>query len=155
MSVDDQRGVDHADEMGLPHGRRVVRTRREPRATQRPAELARVPSGRANDSAPSRDTDLVITLPHRPSGLSKATWTDVDFPSIGWHDCRVHAVSVGEYADDTLPAARMLLDLDYIVRWVQPAGRDRHFSVGAPLLDRGAGRVSRVTSAAESAIVLR
>ena len=74
------------------------------------------------------DTDPVITLPHRPSGLSKATWTDADFPSMGWHDCRVHAVSIGEYADDTFPPARMLLDLDYIVRWVQPAGRDRHFT---------------------------
>ncbi|MFF0470692.1 hypothetical protein ACFYPX_25075 [Micromonospora zamorensis] len=29
------------------------------------------------------DTDLVISLPHSPSGLSKATWTDADFPSMG------------------------------------------------------------------------
>jgi hypothetical protein len=47
---------------------------------------------------------------------------------MGWHDCRVHAVSIGEYADNTLPPARMLLDIDYIVRWVQPAGRDRNFT---------------------------
>ena len=47
---------------------------------------------------------------------------------MGWHDCRVHAVSIGEYDDDTLPQARLLLDLDYIVRWVDPAPLRQHFS---------------------------
>jgi hypothetical protein len=61
-----------------------------------------------------------MTLPHGPSGLTKATWTDADFEDMGWHDCRIHAVSIGEYDDDTLPPARMLLDLDYIVQWVDP-----------------------------------
>jgi hypothetical protein len=56
-----------------------------------------------------------------PSGLSKAVWTDADFPVMGWHDCRIHAVSVAEHEDDTLPPTRLLLDLDYIVRWVDPA----------------------------------
>jgi hypothetical protein len=74
------------------------------------------------------DTDSVMTLPHHPSGLSKATWTDADFPEMGWHDCRVHAVSIGEYEDDTVPPARLLLDLDYIVCWVEPARRERHFT---------------------------
>jgi hypothetical protein len=74
------------------------------------------------------DTDPVIAPLHRLSGLSKATWTDVDFSDMGWHDCHVHAISVGEYADGTLPPARMLLDLDYIVRWVEPARRERHFT---------------------------
>ncbi|RAO62289.1 hypothetical protein LUPAC06_00652 [Micromonospora saelicesensis] len=68
----------------------------------------------------------MISLPHAASGLSKATWTDADFPNMGWHDCRIHAVSIG--VDDTLPPARLLLDLDYIVRWVQPAGGERHFT---------------------------
>jgi hypothetical protein len=70
----------------------------------------------------------VIAMPHRPSGLSKATWTEADLTDMGWHDCRVHAVSVGEYEDDTLPPARLLLDLDYIVRWVEPAQRDSPFT---------------------------
>jgi hypothetical protein len=47
---------------------------------------------------------------------------------MGWHDCRVHAVSVTEYDDDTLPPTRLLLDLDYIVAWVEPAPRERHFT---------------------------
>jgi hypothetical protein len=62
----------------------------------------------------------VITLPHGPSGLAKATWTDADFPEMGWHDCRVHAISIGEHDDGRLPPARLLLDIDYIVRWVKP-----------------------------------
>ncbi len=37
---------------------------------------------------------------HPPSGLSKATWTDADFPVMGRHDCRIHAVGVTEYEDD-------------------------------------------------------
>lgn len=47
---------------------------------------------------------------------------------MGWHDCRVHAVNVGEYADDRLPPARLLLDLDYIVRWVEPEPRESPFT---------------------------
>jgi len=47
---------------------------------------------------------------------------------MGWHDCRVHGLSVGEYDDETLPPARLLLDLDYIVRWVEPVHGERHFT---------------------------
>ena len=65
---------------------------------------------------------------HASSGLSKATWTDADFEIMGWHDCRVRAISVGEYEDDTLPPARLLLDLDYIVRWVQPKPPAKQFT---------------------------
>jgi hypothetical protein len=60
------------------------------------------------------------------SGLSKAVWTDADFPVMGWHDSRVHALSVLE--DDDLPPGRLLLDLDYIVRWVEPARGEQHFT---------------------------
>jgi hypothetical protein len=42
------------------------------------------------------DNGVVIELPHRDSGLSKATGTEGDFADRGWHDCRVHAVSVRE-----------------------------------------------------------
>lgn len=70
----------------------------------------------------------MISLPHEESGLSRVTWTDADYLDMGWHDCRVHAVSVGGYEDDTLPPARLLLDLDYIVRWVQPTGPDGRFT---------------------------
>lgn len=64
---------------------------------------------------------------HEESGLEKATWTDADFDVMGWHDCRVHAVSVG-VRDDGFPWNRVLLDLDYIVKWVDPAPGRRNFS---------------------------
>lgn len=64
---------------------------------------------------------------HVESGLAKATWTDADFEVMGWHDCRVHAVSVG-VRDDAFPWNRVLLDLDYIVKWVDPARGRQHFS---------------------------
>jgi hypothetical protein len=86
----------------------------------------------------------VIDLPHGPSGLSRATWTDADFAAMGWHDCRIHAVSISEY-DETLPPARLLLDLDYIVRWVQPAPGERHFTfwiAPATLVFEGAWDIS-------------
>lgn len=67
-------------------------------------------------------------MTHPPSGLAKAVWTDADFPAMGWHDCRVHAINVAEYEDETLPPNRLLLDLDYIVRWVEPAPGQRHFT---------------------------
>lgn len=58
---------------------------------------------------------------HPESGLSKATWTDADFGVMGWHDCGVHAISLAEpdYDNDEY-TGRLLLDLDYIVRWVHP-----------------------------------
>jgi hypothetical protein len=63
---------------------------------------------------------------HESSGLEKYTWTDADFDVMGWHDSRVHAISVGEREDDRVP--RLLLDLDYIVKWVDPVRPASHFS---------------------------
>ena len=58
--------------------------------------------------------------------MIKPFWTDADFPQMGWHDCHIHALGVLE--DDDLPPGRLLLDLDYIVRWVEPARRQKHFT---------------------------
>ena len=46
--------------------------------------------------------------------LEKAVWTDGDFDRMGWHDARVHAIAFHEDEDN----AELLLDLDYIVRWI-------------------------------------
>jgi len=62
---------------------------------------------------------------HQESDLSKRVWSDADFPEMGWHDATVHALSV-QRTDDVLP--RLLLDLDYIVRWVHPLPPATHFS---------------------------
>jgi hypothetical protein len=60
--------------------------------------------------------------------FSKARWTDADFASMEWHDCRIHAISIGEYDDGTLPPARVLFDIDYIVRWVSPSRGEKDFT---------------------------
>jgi hypothetical protein len=75
---------------------------------------------------------------HPESGLSKAIWTDQDLDAMSWDLCQVHALSVTylegppddltpeefleqDDVDDTAPSAlRLHLDLDYIVRRVEP-----------------------------------
>lgn len=59
------------------------------------------------------------------SGLSKSVWSDADFEEMGWHDTTIHALSV-QQTDDVLP--RLVLDLDYLVRWVHPVRPATHFS---------------------------
>lgn len=62
---------------------------------------------------------------HQESGLSKSVWSDADFDEMGWHDATVHGLSI-QPTNDILP--RLLLDLDYIVRWVHPVPPATHFS---------------------------
>lgn len=62
---------------------------------------------------------------HLESGLSKSVWTDVDFSEMGWHDATIHGLCV-QPTDGVLP--RLLLDIDYIVRWVHPVPPATYFS---------------------------
>lgn len=48
----------------------------------------------------------------------RAVWTDADFDQLGWHDASVHAV--GFEPRDGSPVSDLLLDIDYIVRWLKP-----------------------------------
>ena len=48
--------------------------------------------------------------------LEKRVWTDADFAAMGWHDCWVRALALVPDEEDDF-AGRLLLDLDYIVRW--------------------------------------
>lgn len=56
--------------------------------------------------------------------LEKAVWTDADFDTMGWHDATVHALAFHEDEHD----ARLLVDLDYIVRWIHPEPPAEHFT---------------------------
>jgi hypothetical protein len=47
---------------------------------------------------------------------------------MGWHDVTVHALCVQPAVSDDWPLPRLLLDLDYIVRWVHPVAPETHFS---------------------------
>ncbi|WP_327675115.1 hypothetical protein [Kitasatospora sp. NBC_00458] len=61
---------------------------------------------------------------HPESGLAKSVWDDTDFEDMGWHDATVH----GLYLQPTDLLPRLLLDLDYVVRWVHPERRSKSFS---------------------------
>lgn len=66
-------------------------------------------------------------------GLSRPVWTERDFGQLGWHDATLWAFDVqrADYGDlDTpmCPADRVMLDLDYITRWVQPSRGGNSFT---------------------------
>jgi hypothetical protein len=67
-------------------------------------------------------------------GLSKAVWTNSDFEVMGWHDATIWAFCVQKADTDdvpegaTWPTDRLLLDLDYISRWVEPSERGGSFT---------------------------
>jgi hypothetical protein len=56
--------------------------------------------------------------------LGKALWTDADFDVMGWHDATIHAIAFEETDD----RAALLLDLDYVVRWIEPQPPSPGFS---------------------------
>ena len=62
---------------------------------------------------------------------SKTRWTDADFDSMGWHDCTIHALGVdqdGECQSD------LVLDLDYIVEWIETPKGSFRFRVAPAIL---------------------
>ncbi|WP_327035830.1 hypothetical protein [Micromonospora ureilytica] len=94
----------------------------------------------------------MTTVVHPESGLRKATLTDQDLAETPWDYCRIHALALTDdegppenptldYREDddldpTAPSALQLhLDLDYIVRRVDPGTmRDVHFWVAPATL---------------------
>lgn len=54
--------------------------------------------------------------------LERAIWTHSDFEAMGWHDATIHAIAF-------LPATwELALDIDYILRWVEPAPGEESYS---------------------------
>lgn len=45
--------------------------------------------------------------------LEKRIWSEKDFETMGWHDCRIHALALAGHD--------LMLDIDYIFKWVWPA----------------------------------
>jgi hypothetical protein len=56
--------------------------------------------------------------------LARAVWTDADFEVMGWHDTAVHAIGFEEDEE----SARLLLDIDYISRWIEPVPPSENYS---------------------------
>ena len=52
----------------------------------------------------------------------KDVWDDADFENMGWHDATVWAVHSNP------DKSELLVDLDYIFSWVNPAGGAAHFT---------------------------
>ncbi|WP_201304966.1 hypothetical protein [Streptomyces sp. GS7] len=85
---------------------------------------------------------------HLESGLTKNTWSDADFDTMGWHDVAIHGLCVQPGASDgSLP--RLLLDIDYVVRRVHPVAPRKHFNfwIAPPRSCSRMSGTSRATSA--------
>jgi hypothetical protein len=55
-------------------------------------------------------------------GLTKSIWSETDFEIMGWHDARLYGFTVFPETFE------LVLDLDYITRWVEPVPPDQYFS---------------------------
>ncbi len=53
--------------------------------------------------------------------LAKATWNQDDFETMGWHDARLYGVAAFPGSSE------FALDLDYIVKWLNPVPPDNTF----------------------------
>ncbi len=58
--------------------------------------------------------------------------TTADFPILGWHDCPVHALWIVE-GDDNTGTGELILDLDYILEWIN-RGDVFHFRIAPAVL---------------------
>jgi hypothetical protein len=71
--------------------------------------------------------------------LSKCVWTDADFEQMGWHDANMYAIAVvPHFVDDGEGwGSDVMIDLDYIVKWIE-VGKGRkasfHFAVAPATL---------------------
>jgi hypothetical protein len=59
-------------------------------------------------------------------GLDKLIWTDADFDRMGWHDSYIHGFHSGLRPERG--EFDFLIDLDYIVRWIDPTPPSEYFS---------------------------
>ena len=57
--------------------------------------------------------------------LYRYVWTDRDFDQVGWHDATVHACAFRMGPEQWL--GTLLLDIDYILEWVQPPAGETSF----------------------------
>lgn len=49
----------------------------------------------------------------------KKVWTEVDFDQMNWHDVHIHAISFDA-------GYRFLLDIDYILQWIDPVAENAY-----------------------------
>jgi hypothetical protein len=54
--------------------------------------------------------------------LEKWLWTNQDFDLMGWHDATIYAFALKPEQFE------LLLDIDYILKWVDPVPPDEHYT---------------------------
>jgi hypothetical protein len=57
--------------------------------------------------------------------LDKSIWTETDFEAMSWHDCYIHALSLGKQD-------KLLLDIDYIFKWILMKNKKHYQFLIAP-----------------------
>jgi hypothetical protein len=64
--------------------------------------------------------------------MSKYLWTEKEFDHMSWHDNHVHGLQIieGEYG-----AGRLILDIDYILEWINNAEGKFQFRILPALLE--------------------
>jgi hypothetical protein len=60
-----------------------------------------------------------------PYALEKLIMTDREFEEMDWHDVQIHAIGL---ANEFPRRTELLMDLDYILRWVNPLPPREYFS---------------------------
>jgi hypothetical protein len=58
--------------------------------------------------------------------LDKSIWTHNDFEEMGWHDSNIYGLTIEKSEDNW--TADLLLDLDYIFKWVHPIPPEQTFT---------------------------
>ncbi|QSW88720.1 hypothetical protein J0383_21085 [Flavobacterium endoglycinae] len=64
--------------------------------------------------------------------LEKNIWTVADFEEMGWHDCSIHAFAIDSDVYDDFIKSDLLLDIDYIFKWVLPENTSNYSFWVAP-----------------------
>jgi hypothetical protein len=53
--------------------------------------------------------------------LENSQWTEKDFDTMQWHDCKIYAIAFDEKKDE------LLFDIDYILEWIEPENNEPYF----------------------------
>jgi hypothetical protein len=67
-----------------------------------------------------------MSLEDDPLG-GRAVWSDDDFEQMGWHDATVWGIAL-LHSPTYGGRGELALDIDYIVRWIEPVPPDEYFT---------------------------
>lgn len=53
--------------------------------------------------------------------IEKHLWSEKDFASMEWHDCKIYAIALG------VEEHEIMIDIDYILEWIKPDKNGNYF----------------------------